>query len=479
MKQHALVILVLTCIGVFYVSTIRAGHNWGDDFAMYIAHARNIVEGRAYADTGYIYNPAFPSYSHDMYPPVFPLLLAPVYALFGLNLTAMKVELVLIFLGCLYLVFVSFRDELPLPYIVVLVAALGFMPFLWDFKDNVLSDIPFLFWTLASLLVIHRARLSSPGRRLWAGYGPLIGVSIDLAYGTRTIGFLLLPALGIYDLLKMRRLPPLVTVAATVFGLLALGQNIALHPRGSYFGLLSLDVTAYWRNLIAYPVEVRGLWDNGYSVALRNAAFLAVTTLSLVGYVLRLRSHVTSYEIFAALYTATMIFWPYYQGARYIIPLLPLYIFYVLVAVSALGRRLGQGWDLRLLATIALVIGTTYGAKYTTVNFGPLADGVETPSARDLFEWVRRTTSPADVFVAQKPRALALFTGRRASVFHRGTEDGQTWRFFDQIGARYVVVNLKGDRDGLLRFVERNPKQLSSVYSNADFRVYRRMLGGT
>ena len=47
-------------IVIAQVLTVREGHNWGGDFAQYILHARNIVEGRPYAQTGYIYNPSNP-----------------------------------------------------------------------------------------------------------------------------------------------------------------------------------------------------------------------------------------------------------------------------------------------------------------------------------------------------------------------------------------------------------------------------------
>ena len=42
---------------MFYLATIREGHDWGDDFSMYIRHAQNIAHGEPYAETGYIYNP--------------------------------------------------------------------------------------------------------------------------------------------------------------------------------------------------------------------------------------------------------------------------------------------------------------------------------------------------------------------------------------------------------------------------------------
>jgi hypothetical protein len=79
-------VTVVAMVGVFYLVTIREGHRWGGDFSMYIHHAKNIVEGIDYRDTGYIYNPFYPSLGPKTYPPVFPLLLSPIYKWFGLKL---------------------------------------------------------------------------------------------------------------------------------------------------------------------------------------------------------------------------------------------------------------------------------------------------------------------------------------------------------------------------------------------------------
>src|SRR5215475_8626536 len=93
MKSELVVCLILICVlGALYFSTIRPGEDWGGDFSQYVAHARNIAEGRAYAATQYRPLPAPLAISHmpPAYPPGFPLMLAPVYRVFGLNYRALK-----------------------------------------------------------------------------------------------------------------------------------------------------------------------------------------------------------------------------------------------------------------------------------------------------------------------------------------------------------------------------------------------------
>lgn len=116
MKTIIITVLILI-IGTFYVLTIRDGHDWGDDFSMYVHHAKNVTEGIQYDRVRYIPNPAFPSYSPSACPPVFPLLLAPVYFCFGLNLTAMKIEIVVLFMAFLFVFCFIFRRDLPFHYL--------------------------------------------------------------------------------------------------------------------------------------------------------------------------------------------------------------------------------------------------------------------------------------------------------------------------------------------------------------------------
>lgn len=66
--------LLLLAAG-FYLATLRPGHRWGDDFALYLSHARNIALGFDYRATGYTFNPAALELSPRNYPPLVPLLL--------------------------------------------------------------------------------------------------------------------------------------------------------------------------------------------------------------------------------------------------------------------------------------------------------------------------------------------------------------------------------------------------------------------
>src|SRR5688572_24452072 len=103
-KQFIASAALLALIAVFQFASVLPGHDWGDDFSMYIAHARNIVEGIPYSDTGYIYNPDEPI-GPPRASPGLPLLLAPVYATRGVDLVAMKGVMIISFIAGLALIY--------------------------------------------------------------------------------------------------------------------------------------------------------------------------------------------------------------------------------------------------------------------------------------------------------------------------------------------------------------------------------------
>src|ERR1700730_12353882 len=165
MKPALVVILLLLAVGIFYVSTFRDGHLWGDDFALYIHHAKNLADGRPYGETGYIYNPHKPDLGPPEYPPMFPLVLAVIYKMMGLNLSAMKVVETVLFLAALFFVSLSFASYLPLKYLAGSVLVLASNPYFWDFKDGIQSDMLFLLVTYAGLwafAALHEKGAGSP-----------------------------------------------------------------------------------------------------------------------------------------------------------------------------------------------------------------------------------------------------------------------------------------------------------------------------
>ena len=89
-RRETPALFLLLAIFTFNALTLRQGHYWGDDFALYVHEGENIAQSQPLGDTGYVYNAREAYYGPRVYPPVFPALLAPVIRWRGLDFPALK-----------------------------------------------------------------------------------------------------------------------------------------------------------------------------------------------------------------------------------------------------------------------------------------------------------------------------------------------------------------------------------------------------
>jgi len=465
--------VVLLIVAAGHVATLRRGHSWAGDFAMYVRLAANLAEGRPVADTGYIYNPAYASLGPRLYPPVYPLLLAPVYGIWGLSLVPMKAELVLLLCAFLWLFYLAHRRHAAPIVLLAAMLTIGLNPYLLRFKNSVLSDIPFLLFAYAALSLMRDAPPGAPPRRALAD-GLLLGGAMYLAYGTRAVGLVLIPTLLAAELIRTRRLTRRTGFALAAFALLAALQACVWPGTGSYLDQLNLDPRLMARKVEPYLNMLNhDLWENGYSRLARNGLFAATLALALIGYVARLRRRATAFEIFPVFYLAAVILWPANQGTRFLIPVIPLYVLFAFDGLWQL--RVLQRRNLRLYAVAGLVavVLASYAGRAARGYLGPIREGVHVPERRALFQHVRDQTPPDAVFIFRKPRILALYTNRRASKCRVSSRDDELWRYIRRIGATHLIVSSHLDRPFLKGFVERNGARVHQTFSNAHFAVYR------
>src|SRR5512139_3429993 len=107
--ERNLLLLVLLASAILSFSILTRGHLWWDDFASYVMQAQSLLDGspRAFIEQNSftIQNSSYPP-GPVAYPWGFPALLAPVLAMFGLKVLALKLvntAFYLAFLSVFYL----------------------------------------------------------------------------------------------------------------------------------------------------------------------------------------------------------------------------------------------------------------------------------------------------------------------------------------------------------------------------------------
>ena len=399
---------VLILIGIFYTLTIRDGHNWGGDFSMYIHHAKNIVEGIDYQDTGFIYNPYFRNISPTAYPPVFPLLLSIVYNFFNLNFTAMKIEIIIIFILSLYIIYLTFKDELPFQYTFIILIIIGFNPYFWDFKDNILSDIPFLLFTYLSFFSIKKVYQKSKSLKKMIPYIILVSILIYLSYATKSVGLIIIPCLIIYELIKFKRLTAFTILVTIFFIVLMVIQNIFVQSSQAYLDQFVFNIKIIFSNIVSYSIAITELYDNGYILIISYVLSIIISGLALFGYIERVKKNITIYEIFFPLYLLVILIWPFYQGLRFLFPIIPLYFFYAFIGIRKTNIFKKVKIEKSIFIILIIIIIFSYIGKYTKLDYGPIDNGATKKEAVELFDYIKDKTGKEAIFIFRKPRVLAL-----------------------------------------------------------------------
>jgi hypothetical protein len=456
----------IALLGVVYLATLRSGQPWGDDFAMYIIQARNIADGHWFGPTGVIYNPRVVS-GPTAYPPVFPVLLAPLYRVWGMSLTPMKVEVVLFFLAALYLIFEFMARQTPFPWAAGIVAVFGLSPYFWELKESIVSDLPFLFFSMLALCVIAACE-----RQGWqSSVGACCAAACAyLCFATRTAGVVLLASLAAAAMPQpgvWRR--KAVLAAAGAAALIAI-HGLVFRGAGSYLDYLHAPWRALVHNLMAYAWNLRNSFF-GVGGGVFGWLFLLVLTVGgAVGLVMRLRERVSPAEAFTLSYGLLVLVWASDEDLRFLIPLLPLWFLYIAVALRRLPARTGAFAGLALCATAAC----GYAVSYAHADTGPIRDGLGDPAFVRVCDYIGGQTPQGSVFLFAKPRLLALVTGRPTAAYHQPASDAELWAYFRRISAGYVLVNREfpGDRDYLEPLLLRNPAAAHEAYSQSSFHLY-------
>ena len=392
---------------VLGLASLDSYHPWGGDFAQYLAQTQAMLEGRqaqVAEDLRFITEESGPVIGPRWYPPGFPLLLLPVFALAGPDLWLLKLPGWLCWLLTLWQMYRWLgRLELGPWGPVAGLALLAWNSVFLGFLNLILSDIPFLL-----LVVVSLRRMGEGGEKeLGPGAYLLTGFLMGLACWLRTAGMVLGGAWLLTLLLQPgpRRRWLVLLAMAGMWGL-----QRAISPDGgtAYLGYLrEISLESLLAQVRAYG-QVPALFM-GWPLALLAYAGLA----GILGWGMR-RVH-RSWPVlswFGLGYAAMLLLWPFYDGLRFVFPLVPLGLIWGLVGWADLMRR-WPAWRWGPVWLGALLLLGKSGHDLWEQHRYPPERQVGQAGAEALFAHIRTATPPETVVYGSAPRVVYFFTGRK------------------------------------------------------------------
>jgi hypothetical protein len=466
--------VALAIVAFAYLADLSPGHVFvSDDFAAYVMHARNLVEGRPYTSINYVPNPkALWLAPSNGYPPVYPSLLAPAYRMFGLELRAYKVVTVLCFIVFLGVFALLVRPMLSPVMSACTLLFLGFNPIFWAQRNYILSEFPYLMFSFGTLLVVQRIYETLTPERLKVGAVVLLSILLYCSYGTRTIGICLLGAVMLADLFKFKRPSRffMATFAATI--LLILVQSILITSPKGYISAFHFSPRMTLVNVVYYSKTLSYVWQNGFSKKVQIVFALFFTGLAAAAFARHLWKEKAAREFYLLGYLGILFVWNAEIGLRGLLPILPLYFAYGLEQFSRMVGPVRVLTQRAAILVLALFCGVTYGGEFLRESRQRPEPNVNDPAAQELFLFLRANTKPSEVLIFAKPRSLALFTNREVASFGPDESPEDSMNFMRSIHAT-ILVKTDWSPASWQSFVDSKKSSLVEIFHNSEYQVFR------
>ena len=494
MKKTACLILILCFLIpiIINIITVNDGHNWGGDFSHYIRYAQNIISHKPY-ESDIILEPTF------SYPPGFSLLIAPLIKVFGVNFKLLKFPNIFFWYATIFLLYLVFVKQIGKPLAFLCCCFLAVSSEFFIFKQNVLSDIPFLFFETCAVYLFIRYCDDTKIPLSPLKYRPFLLFLIFLAYALwiRSAGIVLFFS-TIFYLLVVRRdfkasLWVIVTLCIAVslqllfFKAHAHSFKYIYHFPVEFFLKVISDGSLPLRTIawILVPAQTRLTGSIFLSIE-KGLHVMAPFLYLMIGviFVRKAKRGTISYiGCFVVFFLVLMIFWTGFKDfpqriARMMLPILGPSLMIIIGSILSLGRRIfpakmsalyiETGIKTILILIIFLNI-FNIGANYRFND-----DVLFRESEQELFAWVRGNIQIHDHFMFAKPRVLNLMTQRVGTLIWSddpSPDKSVIHRIYD-LDISHLIFNKGTDAVHIQNF-QGNKEFCHLVWENEFFKIFK------
>ncbi|UCV19544.1 ArnT family glycosyltransferase [Ferribacterium limneticum] len=474
--------LIVACGGL-YAGLWSDGHNWGGDFAAYIMQATSIVNGSAdefVVRNAFTVNQSSSPVGPVAYPWGFPLLLAPVYSVFGMSLFAFKAVGLFFYLLFLVTLWFGFKPLLKPAELVVFVALFAFNPAMLLFGDNILSDVPFLYFSTLSIVMLSRLNCSRSLKREFV-FRLILGAVIGAAFLVRTNGALLVLVYAVMGVLGSqkkigssafeRRL--IASIPVVVFFLtVAIASLFLPDGQSSHFSHLSkISLWFLLHNFIYYAELLKEFFSpNAWRLQLGFVIYILTIPVVVAAIRSAWRESVAML-LYLFLTIVLYVAWPYQEGLRFIFPIIPIYIYFLIIGLRSFALSIPSvgKWYMLPLAGLAFIfaVSTAYAVYQSQMSGRVIPQGPYTEQAVEMFAFIAHNTLEGDIVVFRKPRVMRLFTGRSSIRVDNVVELPRgDLLVIDRNNQTHQIGML--ETQALL-----SDETISSVFSNESFEIFR------
>lgn len=494
-------------IGIVYLLTLNENWNPTWDSAIYITLGKSLISGDGFKYMGY---------PHTKYPPIFPLLLSPIIGLFGDNFFLMRLVIVVMALGSVWLTYVLIKrisNDKFLAIFVMLSTAVSY-PLFFE-CTRILSDIPYYFFSFGTLIFAEQYALDEH-KAVISKKSLLTIVFLLLSYFTRLIGLALFAGIvscliiegcvkGISKL-KIKK-SVFIGIVFILFSTMWMIHNysvrvqipnelreslsyerelISVDPNNPYsetIGLKDLAVrisahTDYYTWLLGSIVLGKRI-DNQWLAA-------CISLFLLSGFINCLFKRRTVAEYYTFFYCLILLVWTSTQGERFLLPIIPFIFYYFfktaefffLLISLCFPKRITSIFPRVSLAIVTLLLISGNIASdikiIKTEHKEPYYSSKMT-TFLELIDWIKENTPIETTIVCDRAPYVYLLANRKTFSFPRVQNPQEVVESIDRNHADYVVYSsVGGYAEKYLRpAIEEYANRFSVIYRKGDAIIYK------
>lgn len=469
---------------------IHDGHHYGDDWAQYLKEALNISQGLPFYQSEYIFNPLSLEYAPPHYPPGYPLLLAPlVYFTKTAILPILYLNTILV-CGLLFSTYFFFKAKTSKINAICLSVIFTYLTIIIDMKGHILSDIACSLFVVIYLAI--RAQIKN-----WTYKNVLILIVIcTFAVLIRTQSILIVFAelcLWIWSVQinkekqkKFLLLPPgLLIFIGVIVTSIIINVTVFQTPNSSLI---------FYKNIYYKVLWSKDLWqvigfNLNYMLSLLNEIFyrkmndyffqffVSIITAStlflfLVGAVVSLRKKVEFEIVFLCLMIILILITPVYQGLRYLLPAVPIYMWLVARGLNIILVSVNniKSYKAAIFCTlIFLFLGIDDIKRIQEENKVYSLNAIDSSA----FKYINENVNKNDIILFTKPRLLTLLTERKSMVISTQASIEESKHQFDSMEVKYLLFCNHLNEDAVTRFLNSSPKKYTdSIKINESYILY-------
>lgn len=447
--------ILLIFIIFIYILSFRPNHLESGDDAVFIMNAQSLIQ------YGYPRLLSFPNkpYSVSLHNFGLTLLIVPCILIFGVNILALQIEILIFTIGFIIFFYLTFKKYLGDELSLLLTAIIAIHPHTIQFSYQIMTEIPYLFFTFLSFYLwdIFRNR-DIKERKKEIRNNIILNVLVFFTTLIRKAGFIYIVVIPFIQFIK-KNYKIFIVSLITLFAILSIyfsyqyklrslnkqimskNQTIDLRVNRSIYDefiyLLKHSVKKIVPIIKNTPlVYTQKLLGNPFDVHNRkmNIIHYIILILLITGVIKSLKEELKIFDLHFIFIFFTLILFSHFDSivyARHTTIIFPLLYFYLIKGIDFFLLRLNINYKNKktfkviILSILFFINLNSISSSIAMAKYGYAPDFQNFITA---CKWIKENTLPDDTIASRKGSLAYIWAGSRISI-HYYSKKGGTSRY--------------------------------------------------